>query len=108
MCPARRRRPCEPDRARPAEERAMPRILLVEDNPESREGLTRRLERRGYEVVLACDGRQGVEMAQSASPDLILMDINLPELDGWEVTRLIRSVDQTRGIPIIALTAHAL
>jgi len=86
----------------------MPRILLVEDNPESREGLTRRLERRGYEVVLACDGRQGVEMAQSASPDLILMDINLPELDGWEVTRLIRSVDQTRGIPIIALTAHAL
>jgi two-component system, cell cycle response regulator DivK len=86
----------------------MPKILLVEDNQDSREGLTRRLERRGYEVVSAGDGRQGVEMARSASPDLILMDINLPEIDGWEATRLIRSEDRTRNIPIIALTAHAL
>jgi CheY-like chemotaxis protein len=86
----------------------MPKILLVEDNEESREGLMRRLLRRGYEVVPACDGRQGVELARSAAPDLILMDINLPEIDGWEATRLIRSADQTRNIPIIALTAHAL
>jgi two-component system, cell cycle response regulator DivK len=86
----------------------MPRLLLVEDNQDSREGLTRRLVRRGYEVVPACDGRQGVELARSAAPDLILMDINLPDLDGWEATRLIRSADQTHGIPIIALTAHAL
>src|SRR5262245_48608839 len=86
----------------------MSRILLVEDNEESREGLMRRLQRRGYEVVTACDGREGVELARSANPDLILMDINLPELDGWEATRLIRSGDQTRAIPIIALTAHAL
>jgi two-component system, cell cycle response regulator DivK len=86
----------------------MPKILLVEDNQDSREGLTRRLERRGYEVVSVGDGRQGVEMARSASPDLILMDINLPEIDGWEATRLIRSEDRTRNIPIIALTAHAL
>src|SRR5204862_2882907 len=86
----------------------MPKILLVEDNEDSREGLTRRLQRRGYEVVTACDGRQGVELARSAAPDLILMDINLPELDGWEATRLIRTAEETRDIPIIALTAHAL
>lgn len=86
----------------------MLKILLVEDNQDSREGLARRLLRRGYEVVLACDGREGVDLAGSAAPDLILMDINLPVLDGWEATRLIRSVDETRAIPIIALTAHAL
>lgn len=86
----------------------MSKILLVEDNQDSREGLARRLVRRGYEVVVACDGRQGVDLALSAAPDLILMDINLPILDGWEATRLIRGADQTRGIPIIALTAHAL
>ena len=86
----------------------MARILLVEDNPESREGLTRRLARRGYEVVSAGDGRQAVEMARGGAPDLILMDINLPEVDGWEATRLIRADERTRGIPIIALTAHAL
>ncbi len=86
----------------------MPKILLVEDNLDSREGLARRLQRRGHEVVLACDGRQGVDLACSAAPDLILMDINLPILDGWEATRLIRAAEETRGIPIIALTAHAL
>jgi CheY-like chemotaxis protein len=86
----------------------MSKILLVEDNQDSREGLSRRLQRRGYEVVVACDGREGVELASSAAPDLILMDINLPVLDGWEATRLIRSADATRDIPIIALTAHAL
>jgi two-component system cell cycle response regulator DivK len=82
--------------------------LLVEDNQDRREGLTRRLERRGYKVIPAGDGRQGVELARSAAPDLILMDINLPVLDGWEATRQIRGADETRGIPIIALTAHAL
>ena len=86
----------------------MPKILLVEDNQDSREGLARRLQRRASEVVLACDGRQGVDLASAAAPDLILMDINLPVLDGWEATRLIRAADETRAIPIIALTAHAL
>jgi CheY-like chemotaxis protein len=86
----------------------MARILIVEDNAESREGLARRLARRGHDVVLACDGRQGVDLAGTAAPDLILMDINLPVLDGWEATRLIKSAEATRGIPIIALTAHAL
>ena len=86
----------------------MSKILLVEDTQDSREGLARRLVRRGYEVVVACDGRQGVDLALSAAPDLILMDINLPILDGWEATRLIRGAEETHGIPIIALTAHAL
>src|SRR5258707_4033226 len=86
----------------------MSKILLVEDNQDSRDGLARRLQRRGYEVVLACDGRQGVDLASAAAPDLILMDINLPVVDGWEATRLIRAADETRAIPIIALTAHAL
>jgi two-component system cell cycle response regulator DivK len=86
----------------------MTKILLVEDNQDSREGLARRLERRGYEVVPACDGRQGVNLAAAVAPDLILMDINLPEVDGWGATRLIRAAEGTRAIPIIALTAHAL
>jgi len=86
----------------------MRKILLVEDNEESREGLMRRLQRRGYEVVAACDGREGVDLARAVVPELILMDINLPELDGWEATRLIRQGADTRDIPIIALTAHAL
>ena len=86
----------------------MPKILLVEDSEESREALMRRLKRRGYEIVTACDGRQAVELALSAAPDLILMDINLPEMDGWEATRLIRSAEQTRDVPIIALTANAM
>ena len=86
----------------------MIKILLVEDNEESREGLARRLQRRGYEVLPACDGRQGVDLARTAAPDLILMDINLPVLDGWEATRLIKADAATRAIPIVALTAHAL
>lgn len=86
----------------------MPRILIVEDNEENRDGLSRRLKRRGYDVVIAVDGRQGVAMAQSDKPDLILMDMNLPELDGWEASRQVRSNETTQAIPIIALTAHAL
>ncbi len=86
----------------------MPTILLVEDNELNRDMLSRRLERRGYTVVTANDGAQGHAMASSAGPDLILMDIGLPEMDGWQVTRLLKSNPATRGIPIIALTAHAL
>jgi CheY-like chemotaxis protein len=86
----------------------MSKILLVEDNPDSREGLARRLQRRGYEVVQACDGRQGLALARSACPDLVLMDMNLPVVDGWEATRQLRAAAETRDLPIIALTAHAL
>ena len=86
----------------------MPTILLVEDNELNRDMLSRRLVRRGYTVIIAQDGAQGHAMACSEKPDLILMDIGLPEMDGWQVTRLLKSNAQTRGIPIIALTAHAL
>ena len=86
----------------------MPTILLVEDNELNRDMLSRRLIRRGYGVINAHDGRQGHDMALSALPDLILMDIGLPEMDGWQVTRLLKSNPSTRHIPIIALTAHAL
>jgi two-component system, cell cycle response regulator DivK len=86
----------------------MKKILLVEDNEMNRDMLSRRLERKGYEVSIAVDGRQGVEMAQSATPDLILMDMSLPVLDGWEATRQLKNADATRHIPIIALTAHAM
>jgi two-component system, cell cycle response regulator DivK len=86
----------------------MPRILLVEDNEEARDGLARRLKRRGYEVVTAADGRRAVELAHSAAPDLVLMDINLPLLDGWEASRQIRQAAETAALPIIVLTAHAL
>lgn len=86
----------------------MSMILLVEDNEMNRDMLTRRLERKGYRVVAACDGLQGYALAHSESPDLILMDISLPGMNGWEVTRLLKSEDDTRHIPIIALTAHAL
>jgi two-component system, cell cycle response regulator DivK len=86
----------------------MPRILLVEDNEMNRDMLSRRLERRGYEVVIAVDGGQGVEMARSESPDLILMDMSLPVLDGWEATRRLKSAEDTRAIPVIALSAHAM
>jgi two-component system, cell cycle response regulator DivK len=84
------------------------KILLVEDNEMNRDMLSRRLERRGYEVVVAVDGRQGVEMAQVEEPDLILMDVSLPVLDGWEATRQLKAGETTRSIPIIALTAHAM
>ena len=86
----------------------MPRILLVEDNEMNRDMLSRRLQRKGYEVAIAIDGGQGVEMALSQMPDLILMDMSLPVLDGWEATRRVKANDGTRGIPIIALTAHAM
>ena len=84
----------------------MTKILVVEDNEENWDLLARRLRRRGFEVVIAADGQQGVEMARTEAPDLILMDMNLPRLDGWEATRRIRSTPETATLPIIALTAH--
>jgi CheY-like chemotaxis protein len=86
----------------------MPKILLVEDNEMNRDMLSRRLQRKGYTVVTAHDGEQGHLFAQTENPDLILMDISLPIMDGWEVTRLLKANEATRHIPIIALTAHAL
>ena len=86
----------------------MPKILLVEDNEMNRDMLSRRLIRNGYEVVIAVDGQQGVDMALSERPDLILMDMSLPVIDGWEATRRIKANDATRGTPMIALTAHAM
>ncbi len=86
----------------------MPKILLVEDNEMNRDMLSRRLERRGYSVLTAIDGQQGVDRAAADAPDLILMDMSLPIIDGWAATRRIKSVDATRGIPVIALTAHAM
>ena len=86
----------------------MAKILLVEDNDMNRDMLSRRLLRKGYEVVMALDGQQAVEMAAAEKPDLILMDMSLPVLDGWEATRRIKAAAATRGIPVIALTAHAM
>ena len=86
----------------------MPKILLVEDNEMNRDMLSRRLERRGYNVVMAVDGAEGVAMAESEKPDLILMDMSLPVLDGWEATRKLKSQPSTAFIPVIALTAHAM
>ena len=86
----------------------MSKILLVEDNEMNRDMLSRRLERKGYEVVIAVDGQAGVDMASSANPDLILMDLSLPVMDGWEATRRIKADAATQGIPVIALTAHAM
>ena len=86
----------------------MAKILLVEDNEENRDMLSRRLTRRGYKVVIAMDGEQGVTMAQTEALDLILMDINLPVLDGSEATRQLRAAAATRSIPVIALTAHVM
>ena len=88
--------------------RGMPKILLVEDNEMNRDMLSRRLERRGYQVIIAVDGQEGVALAQSQTPDLILMDMSLPVLDGWEATRQLKAAPATRSIPIIALTAHAM
>jgi len=84
----------------------MPRILLIDDNAENRDSLSRRLERRGFEVLLAVDGRAGVDAALAEKPDLVLMDMNMPKVDGWEATRQIKAAMPT--LPIIALTAHAL
>lgn len=86
----------------------MAKILLVEDNEMNRDMLSRRLIRNGHEVSIAIDGQQGVDMALSLLPDLILMDLSLPVIDGWEATRRVRSNDATRAIPVIALTAHAM
>ena len=86
----------------------MPKILLVEDNEMNRDMLSRRLERRGYRVAIALDGEQGLSMAGLEAPDLILMDMSLPVLDGWEAARRLKAAPETRSIPIIALTAHAM
>jgi two-component system, cell cycle response regulator DivK len=86
----------------------MPKILLVEDNELNRDMLVRRLQRKGYTVVIALDGAQGLAMARSELPDLILMDMSLPVLDGWEATRALRADPELAGIPVIALTAHAM
>ncbi len=85
----------------------MTTLLLVEDNELNRDMQVRRLERKGFEVLIAMDGQQGVEVATAKLPDLILMDLNLPVMDGWEATRQLKGAPKTRGIPIIALTAHA-
>jgi two-component system cell cycle response regulator DivK len=86
----------------------MPKVLLVEDNEMNRDMLSRRLIRRGYEVVVAMDGEQGVVAAAKERPDIILMDMSLPVLDGWEATRRLKAAEATQSIPVIALTAHAM
>jgi two-component system cell cycle response regulator DivK len=86
----------------------MAKILLVEDNEMNRDMLSRRLQRRGYEIVVAVDGEQGVAMARTEGPALVLMDMSLPGIDGWEATRQLKADAATRGTPVIALTAHAM
>jgi two-component system cell cycle response regulator DivK len=86
----------------------MKKILLVEDNELNRDMLSRRLQRKGYDVVIAVDGQQGVDMTASETPALVLMDMSLPVLDGWEATRRIKADERTKHIPVIALTAHAM
>ncbi len=86
----------------------MPKILLVEDNEMNRDMLSRRLERKGFEVILATDGAAGVERVLADTPDLVLMDMSLPVLDGWEATRRLKADPATRHVPVIALTAHAM
>jgi len=86
----------------------MPKILLVEDNEMNRDMLSRRLARKGFTVEMAVDGRQGVQMGKAGGYDLILMDMSLPEIDGWEATRQLRAAQESAAVPIIALTAHAM
>ena len=86
----------------------MAKILLVEDNEMNRDMLSRRLQRRGYDVILAVDGGEGVALARSEAPDLVLMDMSLPVVDGWKATRCLKGAPETWAIPIIALTAHAM
>lgn len=86
----------------------MPTILIVEDNELNRDMLSRRLERRGYDTLVAVDGEQGLEVARRIQPHLILMDMSLPVLDGWEATKRLKSAPETAAIPIVALTAHAM
>src|SRR3954463_12163318 len=105
MCLA---RPHRGHRSSDLNKSVMPKILLVEDNEMNRDMLSRRLQRKGYEIVMAVNGAEAVAMAQSEAPALILMDMSLPVLDGWEATRRIKSHAQTKGIPVIALTAHAM
>src|SRR5450755_3371528 len=83
-------------------------ILLVEDNDLNRDMLRRRLSHRGYDVILAANGRQGIDMARNGKPDLVLMDLSLPEIDGWQAARILKNDARTRGIPVVALTAHAM
>ena len=86
----------------------MPRLLIADDNEPNRDMLSRRLQRRGFDVLLAHDGRAAVEMARAERPDLILMDMNMPQLDGWEATRQIKAHPEVAAVPVIGLTAHAL
>ena len=86
----------------------MPTLLIVEDNEMNRDMLARRLQRRGYDILIATDGAEGLAAARERNPDLVLMDMSLPVIDGWEATRQLKSADATRKIPIIALTAHAM
>ena len=86
----------------------MAKVLLVEDNEMNRDMLSRRLEKKGFDVVMAVDGRQGVDLASTSGPDVILLDMSLPVMDGWEAARILKGDDATKDIPIIALTAHAL
>jgi two-component system cell cycle response regulator DivK len=86
----------------------MTKVLLVEDNEMNRDMLSRRLIRRGFEVIFAVDGKQGIDAARREKPDIILMDLSLPVMDGWEATRRVKSDDATRGVPVIGLTARAM
>jgi two-component system cell cycle response regulator DivK len=86
----------------------MTKVLLVEDNEMNRDMLSRRLIRRGFDVVFAVNGKQGVDLARSEKPDIILMDMSVPIMDGWEATRCVKSDDATRSVPVIGLTAHAM
>ena len=86
----------------------MTKVLVVEDNEMNRDMLSRRLQRRGYEVVVSVDGEEGVAKARSESPDIILMDMDLPVLDGWAATQMLKAAPETKSIPVIALTAHAM
>lgn len=86
----------------------MTKILIVEDNEMNRDMLSRRLTKRGYEISMAFDGKQGVEMAQAEAPDLILLDMSLPVMDGWEAAGVLKADERTKAVPVIALTAHAM
>jgi two-component system cell cycle response regulator DivK len=86
----------------------MTKVLVVEDNEMNRDMLSRRLTRRGFQVIFAVDGQQGVDLARRERPDIILMDMSLPVIDGWEATRRVKSDDATRSVPVIGLTAHAM
>ena len=86
----------------------MPKVLLVEDNEMNRDMLSRRLIRRGFDVIFAIDGQQGVDLAKSNKPDIILMDMSLPVIDGWEATRRVKADEATKSVPVIGLTAHAM